>query len=79
MLWFRDDFAERPLTELLGFLGGSGELGGRALPPDTQEIGLWIYTLVPRDDTRVWVRVRDENRNYGLVDLGPLEGDGWPF
>lgn len=77
MLWTRDDFADRPIDEMLGLLGGPGELGGRPLPPGSQSLKLWVNTQFARESTRMWARIRDENRRYGLVDLGVLDGEGW--
>ncbi|MFQ5382418.1 MAG: FtsX-like permease family protein, partial [Dehalococcoidia bacterium] len=77
MIWSRHDFASRPLPELIGLLGGQDGLGGIPLPADAEKVRMWVHSDVSRESVNVWVRVHDSERNYGLVQMGSLEGRGW--
>jgi len=77
MLWFRDDFADRPLNALLDQLDGPGEMLGKALPPDPATISAWVSSPNVRDNVTLWARLKDSREEYGLIELGVLEDSGW--
>ena len=84
--WTRDDFADKPLGELLESLGRTDVNEGVVLPPGTATIGVRLKSDRPDPDTQLIVRVRDGNGRYssyplgrlGLVDfLGNVQSGGW--
>lgn len=77
MLWFREDFADKPLDALISGLSLAGELKGRRLPGDPAFISIWVNTAEARDQINVWARLRDSKGTYALVELGSLDGTGW--
>ncbi|MCZ6505189.1 MAG: FtsX-like permease family protein, partial [Actinobacteria bacterium] len=73
--WFRDDFSEEPLDELLLSLGGLGLPEGIAIPAEARDIGV---TVKPdRAQSTVWftARIKDANDRYFTYRLGALSSD----
>lgn len=77
MLWFRDDFADRSLRELMATLGAPEPLRGRPLPAGTTGIRLSVNLPETNAQMTLWSRVKDRNGNYQMLDMGRLEGEGW--
>ncbi|MCK9495081.1 MAG: FtsX-like permease family protein [Dehalococcoidia bacterium] len=78
-LWWRDDFATRPLDDLMRELQSVVPPGGGyVLPEDAETLQLWINTPVP---ARLVLRARFrlENGSYTQAFLEPSEGvaDQW--
>ena len=84
--WFREDFAGKTLSQLLGplrarrlVLGGSGQgpTPGIAIPPGAETIGVWVnldnldFQYV-RQPLNLWVRVHDANGRFATVLVGDL-------
>jgi len=77
LLWFRSDFADRPLGALLEQIAGPADMAGKALPGDPATISVWVNSPKPRENVTVWARLRDSEQEYGLLELGMLEDSGW--
>ncbi len=77
LVWFREDFAEKPLDQVLAPLRAGDELPGILLPGNPTRFSGWIWTPEPRELTTVWVRLEDANGVPALVDLGALDYLGW--
>ena len=77
MLWFREDFAARPLPALLGELAGSSGLRGKALPGSPARISVWVNPGEGRESVTMWARVRDSAGNHDLLELGKLDFQDW--
>ncbi|MCC7089760.1 MAG: ABC transporter permease [Dehalococcoidia bacterium] len=77
MLWFRDDFADRPLRELMATLGAPEPLRGRPLPAGTTGLRLSVNLPETNAQMTLWSRVKDRDGNYQMLDMGRLEGEGW--
>ena len=75
--WFRDDFADEPLPDLLAELEHPSLPVGLLLPPDSSEITLLIKTDRPQPDVGVIARVRDSNGRYFTYIMGPLNSTRW--
>lgn len=76
-LWFRSDFADHSLKQLMDALGPSGELPGKALPGDPATLSVWVYTAESRDQLDLWAAVRDSTGQFDYLELGQLSGTGW--
>ncbi len=77
MLWFRDDFADLSLRELMATLGAPEPLRGKALPAGTTAIKLKANNSDTRGVQTLWARISDANQNYQMLELGKLDGTGW--
>lgn len=77
MLWFREDFAARPLPELLAEVGSADSLRGKPLPGDPDRISLWVDPGQGRDNVTLWARVRDSAGRFALLEFGKLDFQGW--
>ena len=75
--WFRDDFADRPLPDLLAELEHPSLPVGLLLPPNSSEITLLIKTDRPQPDVGVIARMRDSNGRYFTYIMGPLNSTRW--
>ncbi|MGD9890282.1 MAG: FtsX-like permease family protein, partial [Dehalococcoidia bacterium] len=77
MLWFRDDFARRPLPDLLAELGTAGALRGKPLSGDPDRLSIWVDPGPGRDNITMWARVRDSEGRFALLEFGKLDFQGW--
>lgn len=77
MLWFREDFAQRPLPDLLAELGTAGGLRGKPLPGNPDRISVWVDPGAGRDNMTLWARVRDSQGRFALLEFGKLDFQGW--
>jgi hypothetical protein len=77
LLWYRDDFAEGSIDELLAPLQASGTLPGIEVPGVPVSFSAWVYLPEQRQATSLWARFEDAAGNAPLVDLGNLEFEGW--
>ncbi|MFN8559210.1 MAG: hypothetical protein U0531_18350, partial [Dehalococcoidia bacterium] len=76
LLWFREDLAAEPFTELMGRLRGPAPRG-RPLPDGATAVSVWVNPGQPRDNLTLWVRVRDRTGNVAMFELGRLDFAGW--
>jgi len=77
MLWFRDDFADLSLRELMARLGAPAPLKGKALPAGTVGLKVKVKSSDQRAVQTLWARVVDRDQTFQMVELGKLEGEGW--
>jgi hypothetical protein len=77
MLWFRDDFAARPLPDLLAEVGTARGLRGKPLPGTPERISVWVDPGPGRDNVTLWARVRDSAGRFALLEFGKLDFQGW--
>ena len=77
--WFRDDFAEESLQELLRPLGLPGSpQQGILLPEGADRLGVWALPERPYP-YNLWARLRDSHGQYGNVFLGSLQVSTWSY
>jgi hypothetical protein len=77
MLWFRDDFANRPLRELMSNLGAPQPLRGKTLPAGTTRLKLKASSNDQRAVQTLWARVADKDQAFQMLELGEVPGGGW--
>lgn len=77
LLWFRDDFAERPLRDLMAALGPPGPLRGIQLPPGTTAISVDVRASSTPNQMTLWARVRDAAGYHQLIEFGTIEPGEW--
>ena len=83
MAWFRSDFSDRPMSEVLAKLAPGGAQGRRAglpgivIPDDAVEIGAWVKPLSPTLTKGLWLVLADAEGRVETVTAGDLEDVRW--
>ena len=77
--WFRDDFSEVSLNELMQAIGPSPERGKIALPEGTHSIGLWIKPKPFKPSFEVLAQVENQQGNLDTVFFNILRSDDWHY
>lgn len=75
--WFRDDFSEKPMTDLLEALPNLSPPVGTVLPESSVAIGVKLKPDRPHPTVSVAARVKDANNRYFTYILGNLTTSGW--
>ena len=75
--WFRDDFANAGLEEIMGLIAVTDAPMGITLPADSQSIGLWIKPLEFQPLMTVWIVVQDANGIVKTVSMGEVGDLEW--
>jgi len=78
--WYRDDFSEKPLPELMNLLAEDQPIKeGLDLPEGTEFIGLWARPIVPHPGLVIYARVKDGLGYYIDYELGSPAAEGWQY
>jgi ABC-type antimicrobial peptide transport system permease subunit len=78
MLWFREDFAEDSLADLMRRISSDVPSGGGIpISEDTEFLRVSVLTTVQRVNTAVWARFRDAEGAYIGTRVGNLDFDDW--
>ena len=76
--WFREDFADASLPELVEVLAPrSGPDTGLLIPRDAESLGLWARMDTPGLSPTLWVRLRDGRGKYHSLALGKVTANDW--
>ena len=75
--WFRDDFANATLEQIMGMIAVTERADGITLPEDSQSIGLWIKPLELQPLMSVWIVVQDSAGVVKTVSLGEVGEQEW--
>ena len=75
--WFRDDFADRPLPELMDVIGGHELAIGIPVPERARSIQVVLKSDRVYPTVGVAARLRDANGRYFTFPLGFLESSDW--
>ncbi len=78
--FFREDFSENDLFELLRLLDrGRSMVRGRDLPADVTALGVWVRPAQSRPSVSLWARVRDGAGRDWRYRLGRMDFEDWRF
>lgn len=78
--WYRDDFSEKTLPELMNLLAEDQPVDqGLDLPDETESIGLWVRTAGEYDNLRVFVKIKDGLGHYTDYELGSSASEDWEY
>ena len=78
VLWWRDDFADQPLQEMLNRLQGSPlQSHGIPLPGEPVSASIWVNPAGPRPNTTLWLRSVDANGIFRYHEFGTLDFEGY--
>ena len=75
--WFREDFADMTLEELMARITVRPPDDSITLPPEAQSIGLWLKPLEFQPLISIWVVVRDATGEVRTVSLGEAGETTW--
>ena len=75
--WFRDDFAEEPLTRMFESLKAARPLEGIVLPENARTIGVRLRADRPQPGVRVTARIRNAQGRFSSYFLGHLNSTDW--
>ena len=74
--WFRGDFSDKPMADLLTRLEHPAPPLGIELPDNAFAIGMRVKPDRPRESIAVTMRIKDANNRYYTYVVGRLGGDG---
>ncbi|MEE8337207.1 MAG: ABC transporter permease [Dehalococcoidia bacterium] len=78
MVWFRDDFAEQTLPEIMRALQSDVPSGGGILlAPETKELRVSLLATAKRVSSSLWARFRDSNGTYSTTRVTKIDFEGW--
>jgi len=77
LLWWREDFADRPLEAILDRVDSGEILRGMPIPPGSTELSVWVNPALERATVTIWARVRDATGRHDLLPFGKLDFEGW--
>jgi ABC-type antimicrobial peptide transport system permease subunit len=79
--WFREDFADKTLPELMNLLEkDKPETQGISLPDNARKIGLWVRPAYKQTGKfNINARVEDANHQYWEIELGTPVSEDWQY
>ena len=78
MMWFRDDFAEQTLPEIMrALLSDVPSGGGILLEPGVKELRVSLLATEKRVNSSLWARFRDPNGTYSTTRVTKIDFEGW--
>ena len=75
--WYREDFSEEPLAEVMANLKGNEIPLGIQMPEHARAVQMLVKADRPHPSVGMGVRVRDANGRYFTFGLGFLESSTW--
>lgn len=80
VLWFRPDFAARPLKDLLAEIADEGTIAeGPVLPEGGETLGLWVRPTPRQERLTLLIRLRDADGRLLDLELGRLDFTDWRY
>lgn len=75
--WFREDFADEPMLNLIEKLRITESVDGLKIPIDARSIGVRLKPDRPHSSVRVTARIKNALQQYSTYDLGRLSSSKW--
>ena len=75
--WFRDDFANAGIEQIMGMITFTKGPNGITLPADSKSIGLWIKPQESQPLMSVWLVIQDSAGTVRTVPLGEVGELEW--
>ena len=75
--WYRDDFSERPLSQVMGLLKTGTGLPPIEVPRNADRIYAWAHPEEEYSNIFLWMVLKDRRGIINTVTLGPLQGAEW--
>ena len=77
MSWYRDDYSEVPLVEVMASVRSHPSVETLSIPDDATQLGMWINPEDPFTNLSLWVIVGNEAGAVRPVYMGELGRPGW--
>ncbi len=75
--WYRDDFSERPLNQVMGLLKTGAGLPPIELPKNADNIFVWVHPMDEYSNIYLWMVLKDRRGIIDTVTFGPLRDAEW--
>ena len=75
--WYRDDFSERPLPQLMSLLRSGENLPPITLPEGAASLSVWTKAADEYSNLYLWMALRDRRGVTETITLGEITGDEW--
>ena len=75
--WYRDDFSERPLSQVMSLLKTGAGIPPIEVPRNADRIYVWAHPEEEYSNLYLWMALKDR---YGIIDtvtFGPMERAEW--
>ena len=75
--WYRDDFSERPLSQVMSLLKTGAGIPPIEVPRGADRIYVWAHPEEDYSNMFLWMVLKDR---YGIIDtitFGPMQQDEW--
>ena len=80
IVWYRNDFAGKPLSTVMGVLVKDAPVQqGLRLPDGTRAIGLWVFPEEGNVKTTVYISITDSRGKHTDFTLGSTTKRDWQF
>jgi ABC-type lipoprotein release transport system permease subunit len=78
--WYREDFSDKSITELMDILAtDEPSEQGLVLPDGANTIGLWVYPQERNPYAKVSARIKDGQGRYNDYEIGTTNSAGWQY
>ena len=75
--WYRDDFSERPLPQVMSLLRSGANQPSIHLPEGAEDLYVWTRTMDDYPNMFLWMVVQDHRGVTDTVTFGPVTGTEW--
>ena len=75
--WFRDDFSDTPMADLLASLKAPNGPRGIVLPDDARTVGIRMKADRSQPGVRVTARIKNAQGRYSTYILGNIDSSDW--
>ena len=77
MSWYRSDFSERPLAQVMSLLRTGANLPPIELPEGAQSVQVWTQPAEDYQNMFLWMVLQDSRGVTDTITFGEVEGPGW--
>ena len=77
MSWYRSDFSDRPLAQVMSLLKTGGNLPPIELPEGAQSVQVWTQPAENYENMFLWMVLQDSRGVTDTITFGELEGLEW--
>ena len=75
--WYRDDFSERPLPQVMSLLRSGANQPSIDLPEGAENLYVWTRTLDDYPNMFLWMVLQDRRGVTDTITFGPVSGMEW--
>ena len=75
--WYRDDFSERPLPQVMSLLRSGASQPSVELPEGAESIYVWTRTMDDYPNMFLWMVLQDHRGVTDTITFGPVSGVEW--